>query len=471
VKYWYELKPACTTTAEWIGQGDTLGVYRLLSKEDLVTLSKGIGPAATASYFAANQRLDAIESDKDLFQEALRILLNSSGRFFSLRSPPDSRGYFISHFAVALDVSMYFYALATSAPSLHHVMQRRYYAYPGFASAESVRGVIDEDTICRIEMFLDVFAELSEQRANWSTTIAPWSRIVEAGLAGFDVAPIFIEIAAVGAGIRSKSDAGVIGDSLFDATVPLVERCRYARFRSGSPKWWATQLELADSAQKIELALVNLVSWGTTRTLMQLLEELSELLSHVSNRQFRRFLDIAGRHASDKASIKQTEFSRELRKASPRALALVARRANKSDADIVFENSLRNYRGTEGAISSLVADIAMRKAFANPDEWKDVLPIIKRLYQGDGVPEAALSAPASERRDLPIPIALDIVRDPENYPLRLIGIADASLTKMFGSMTKPIGQIARAEGWFGVGEPGVPASVVARPVGNMSHNQ
>jgi hypothetical protein len=453
--YWKGLKPD-PANERWINQGAMLGVYRTLPKEELLGLFREFGPAMV-SHLAAEDRFDVIESDNDMFTEAVRMALRRGGRVLIPRIVGGETAHFISHLGFALDLSIYFSALGSQArysPVFHQIGHRRYYYSPRrFASAESIKGFIDDGMISRIETFLNVFTELSDQStSSWSTTLTPWSRLVEAGLREFGKGPIFSEIASIGAGIRSKSDLGRIGDNLFDETVSLCERSRYARLRSGSPKWWLDQLDLADEQSKIELALINLFAWGTTRTIAQLLGKLSQLLNNLDDTQFRHLMNIAGRSGvSDKPTFKANEFAREMKEASPRALALLVRRAHKSDAEIIFERSLRSYNGDDNEILSMVAELALLRAVENPEEWKIALPIVRRAYQRDAVRDVSFAIRAAERTVIPTPVAQEIARELNHYPLHLIGLADGSLTKILGSAAKPIGEVARSEDWFGVG--------------------
>ena len=185
--------------------------------------------------------------------------------------------------------------------------------------------------------------------------------------------------------------------------------------------------------------------WGTTRTIAQLLRRISHLVDVLSDEEFSHLMQIANRvDRSNKPTIKGNDLVSETKGTSYRALALFATRAHKADAEIVFDRYLKSYNEDNKGILSLIAQIAFQKAFDRPDEWKNALTIIKRAYQKDAIP----IFPFSDKIPMPTPIAQEILRGPNQYPLRLIALADAALTKVLGSTAKPVGEIARSGDWF-----------------------
>ena len=432
-----------------------MGVFRLLPKGDLVSLCGEIS-TGMVSYLAAEDRFDVLESDRGLFAEAVRIALDRGGRFLLPRQTRFDTGHFISSFGLALDPNIYVRAIDSQMkhmPLSYHAVHRRYYAPQKFAAAQSVEDVADPLLIVKIDKFLGLFRELSELPiAVWSTTLAPWSKLIGEGVCEFGSSPVFDEIAVISAGIHSKLEQGRVGTDLFDAAVPLCERSRYARLRSGSPRWWLAQLDAADNESKVDFALINMIAWATPRTMAQISNRLSGLLDGLDERKFRRLVEIATRSSSpDKAGIKGTQMVGALNVVSPRALALLMRRSHPADVDIIFEGALKDSGTKDSIVLSMVAEMAVRRAIENPAEWKGALPIVRRAYSKDAMRDLPFVGPHAERSEMPVPVALEVLRQASQYPLHLIALADASLTKVVGAAAKPVGSIAQAEDWFGVG--------------------
>jgi hypothetical protein len=75
------------------------------------------------------------------------------------------------------------------------------------------------------------------------------------------------------------------------------------------------------------------------------------------------------------------------------------------------------------------------------------LPVFRRAYQVDAVPEFAL-ARADVHLEMPAEVAREISRNAEHYPLRLLAVADEALTKVIGKQAKQVGTTALKEHWF-----------------------
>ena len=85
-----------------------------------------------------------------------------------------------------------------------------------------------------------------------------------------------VQLAVLAAGIRSKVELGHLGTSLFDQSVSLVQRVRFARLKSRAPVWWREQLAQIGGPTDRRLALLALTSWGSSKTLEQIAGEASE---------------------------------------------------------------------------------------------------------------------------------------------------------------------------------------------------
>jgi len=79
----------------------------------------------------------------------------------------------------------------------------------------------------------------------WSTQIAPWDALVETARAEWGDRWQLSILANAAAGIRSKTETCSIFSNLFDHSVSLCRRVRYARLRAGSAAWWGRTFERA----------------------------------------------------------------------------------------------------------------------------------------------------------------------------------------------------------------------------------
>jgi hypothetical protein len=237
---------------------------------------------------------------------------------------------------------------------------------------------------------------------------------------------------------------------MFDREVALSERSRYARLRSGVAQWWEAQLATASSSREMNFALLNLFCWATTRTIVRLSGPLSKLLDDLDDLPWKRLKDfVAKTDNSDKQALTDSHVATKLQRLSPRVLALLALRSHPMDAMTIYDAVLKEYKGTDTGILSTAAELAVRQAINSPGKWKDALSVVRRAYRHDAATERWFLHSDIERVELPHAVAIDISRQAGVYPMRLLELADASLTKLVGSNAKPVGAVAKTECWFG----------------------
>jgi hypothetical protein len=156
----------------------------------------------------------------------------------------------------------------------------------------------------------------------------------------------------------------------------------------------------------------------------------------------------------DKPTIKGAGLTAKLTRLSPRVAALLMLRCHSIDATLVFEAALKSYSGQDPRILSIATQMAVTRTFRNPIEWKTTLPLIRRAYRIDAMSDLALLRVEPDDVNMPLPVASEISRQAKSYPLLLVDLADASLTKAVGLRAKQVGLVAKNEQWFWAGVDG-----------------
>jgi hypothetical protein len=256
-----------------------------------------------------------------------------------------------------------------------------------------------------------------------------------------------VQLAVLAAGIRSKVELGHLGTSLFDQSVSLVQRVRFARLKSRAPVWWREQLAQIGGPTDRRLALLALTSWGSSKTLEQIAGEASEHADLLEDSEWVRVAKSVSRLASileRRPRVSPPEAATQI--GSPRLNLLLAMRKGAFSQDL-FRRAFSLTGQPKRFALEFCVDRAIAAATHQHVQWELILPLIREAYRSDAVPSAI------QRRDetdgsMPEALALKIVAAVSDYPLSVISIAEASLARVVGARVKPVAQIAREEHWF-----------------------
>lgn len=332
----------------------------------------------------------------------------------------------------------------------HSILAGHFGRLKKLADAQSIENVVAPDLLRRCEAFLSAFEALSElPTSNWRASLEPWSKLVEVGLAEFGEATVFHEISLFAAGISSKKEMGRIGATLLDAAVPLCERMRYARLKSGAVRWWSEQLAGLSERRDQTFVLRSLLFWATPRTIIQLAKKLSELIDDLDASTFRRIVNVLERTKRERIVLSNSD-TKILKRSSPRLVAILAARASHSSIDRVINSVVPDYNGIDVSVMKMCVESIARAAFHDTSQWKKALSIVKRAYKMDLNIDTFGLADRSREEIMDAASASEILESAQEYPLSLVNVAQDFVTKAAGSKAKAPGDVALSEHWFGI---------------------
>ena len=187
VSYWRGLKTPNAPDDQWISRGAQLGVFRFLPKDELVALCGEIS-ARMVSYLAAEDRFDVLKSDGGLFAEQFVLLSIAAGDFFFQGKQGGDGSFHIQLWAGAGSPNIYARASQFAAEAYAALVRRN--ASTVLRTSEVCGSAIRRKR-CRsapdrrlIDKFLGLFREAfgTGLIAVWSTTLAPWSKLIGEGV-------------------------------------------------------------------------------------------------------------------------------------------------------------------------------------------------------------------------------------------------------------------------------------------------
>jgi hypothetical protein len=446
---------------QWIYFGRILGALGFVERDALKGIFADCGPPIVFE-LALAKRFDFLQWDRDAFAGSVELALRGSGTLLQTLGPSQAELAYLSFFGLALDSENY-QSLFRNSPRIKTwidngvpfrevlVFRRRGNAW-NFASSESLRGQVDESLLNKCDQFLAIFSQLSDLKAAvWRTSLRPWSELVEGGIAIFGLRPSFFDIALVAANVGSKTELGQIGQGLFDQSVPLCERIRYAKLKSGSASWWKMQLEAASNQDQRYFALTVLLVCCAPRLILSISEIISPMLDQLPSKYWDRIHGRVERlDRLERFAIRQP-LRTALAKCGERLSVIIGLRLPAELASEIVKIKLTRYRGNDRRILRFQLDQMLAAVFRKPSKWRSALPIIRHAYAKD---ITALMGPflnqsgPEEHGKIPLAVAKAICSNAGEYPLGVIEAAQTQLAKHAGSRAKPPGAIARLEGWF-----------------------
>ncbi len=447
----------------WLEYGLYFGSLSRLSVSELNTvLSDEISNPLRIEIIFKARRYDYLESTEEYFKIALESILSGD---FSTDVQPRPK-YILELLSYALDAkryaiafSVYYYPL-----SLSHIWQeeRMIYSNNRIVRIPSLdRQKIQVTTNFYVlnkcdEIFTTVEKESQHTVAEWATAITPWDNLVEKARSLFGERWVFFHLANIASGIKSKSETFKDFTDLFDDSVSLCRRARYARLRAGTVSYWQKLFEQTDNNLMNKMfAVLLLITWGSLKTLEQLAISIDIFLEKLSVDNWQRLY----KSVEEAVSVTQQSSTRLIIfnvKSLPeylnaRTVTLLGVRSN-NPTDL-YSKYLSEYNGTDLQVLQYWQSVAIQLLGEKQLSWQSALDIISKSY---------LKGVVSERYayqkfirivstdSLPDDIAQKIAREPGLYPGFLVAAAEAKCRNFVASKVVKVGEIARRDNWFSI---------------------
>lgn len=427
--------------ARWIGMGSML---RLFDKDSLPVLNLQNDEISSEiiSALLNNDQFSYLES-KGVFEEARHALLNDSVivNFTGQQRNVDTSR--LSGCAAILSYYQYRIALNSAGQgTLRHILEARYNPDRGERSILPLSPALESEEPRVVEAYERFLATNTDITA---TSTAPWVELVESLRGAWGDCPAIDRIAFIGAGVRAK-EAGL--DCRLKDSSNLVGAARFARFKSGAPKWWESKLIEEEHADERRRLLLLLWIWGTPKTILKVSETVGSMIASLSDREwtmlcrdYRRLSLVRKRDESFEAA--ETELAAIKRQGARLCMFAGAGVASRSRLALSLAISDFHFAGSPELQFAMDTVLDSCRSSA---AWKAGLPRIAELYsRGASVRERG------GRGDMPAAIASQISAQPDKYPLPLVAAADAQLRSLAGAKAPKLLDIAKRDGWFSQG--------------------
>jgi hypothetical protein len=246
---------------------------------------------------------------------------------------------------------------------------------------------------------------------------------------------------SIGVVAASQRERRRTQESLVDETLPLLDRIRHSRARSGSSsgKWWTQQFEAASSEYQLRLVALCCALWVTGDALKSIIGRIGEVVEALDDAAFERFLDVVDMAAQAVPARKSGLTHTEIRNCKSRLAVVIHRLTSREEQSYIWTTRLERYRGGDPVVEGRCLVLSIGEVRAG-DEWKRILARVRRS-------RSDMVGPTYLGRQLPRALAASVVEAPLSYPLWIIEAAEQSLTPQ-PVPTVVVGTVARRDKWF-----------------------
>lgn len=297
----------------------------------------------------------------------------------------------------------------------------------------------------------------------WQTDLLPWNDVIESARRTWgDCARITI-LAALAAGIRSKSHKSLGFADLLDKRLPLAERCRYARLQFDS-KWWCRQIELAGDDDETFKVLLLLLSWAPWSVIFQLNEKIQQKLDDMSKQAWQllyaALTTVVSVTSKDRKPLTKITEKDVRQIKSERLLLSLMLRVRKSLRSTMFADFLK-----PGRVSDTVAvEVLIRSAWSEGIGDQKLWPMIIEFYMAqkkntsncvganfeDGLFLAGHRVYFPHIVGFSSSLSQKVLGAPSKFPMQVLEFAETACSSVTDRTLASLGEFALSEQWFEV---------------------
>jgi hypothetical protein len=442
----------------WLEYGLYFGSLSRLSVNELNTvITDDISNPLRVELIWKARKYDYLESTETYFNIALELILD--GCFsIDIQSQPK---YILELLSCVLDVKRY--AMAFSVPhypqSLSNMWDINTYYYnnrviriPSF-DRQNIKSTTNFSVLDKCnEIFNTVEEESQYSISEWTTEITHWDNLVEKARSLFGERWTFFHLANVASGIKSKSETCKDFTNLFDHSVSLCKRSRYARLRAGNVSYWQNLFEQKSNVIDQMFSVLLLITWGSQKTLEQLAKTINIVIEKLPTNDWQRLY----KATEESISITQQSNNRLIRfnvqslpeHLNARTVTLLSIRSNNSSD--LYSKYLNQYEENDLYVLKYWQDVVIQLLGEEKISWEVALNIISKSYLKGVVSERyayQIFIRTVSIESLSDEMAKEIARQPENYPGFLVAAAEAKCRNLVASKVVKVGEIARRENW------------------------
>lgn len=197
------------------------------------------------------------------------------------------------------------------------------------------------------------------------------------------------------------------------------------------------------------------LTWTGPATLAKLVPILDQTLAKLSDTRWSTLFSTYSNAVHCKLSGSSNEIAFDLasfpKTLSPRTVLSIATRSNEANRHSLFLRYLLEYQGTDQAMLNFCLSTSLDLLFVDSRHTQKILRSIAASYKKGGAAFYRfrnVSYMHKEEGGLSEAHARAILDHAQEYPLDLVSVAEASMSKHMPRSIVPVGKIAKEQEWF-----------------------
>jgi hypothetical protein len=440
---------------KWLDFGRGLGVLPKLSPERLDSLMRAIAledDERAIPILLRAGRTDYLESSEPRFNVAVDAILSRAASAAPQRRV-ESALHALSH---SVDVSRYAIAFRDRQPRPLAELAEARHRVAKLTWPEQLTTLSEGYEAHAKCVAMARVAEQESQRStlDWATDLSSWELLIETGRTLWGERWSFAMLANVAGGVRATAEKCSTFLDLFDSSVSLVRRVRYARLRSGNSKWWIRHFEATKTELDSRTCMLVAMTWAKTSTLLELSEPLSKALAGLDlaswylifeevQRSRRLTRQNTGLLDADELNFSSVQFDK-------RFACILMTRTSPTGAHAIYERYLKETPLEDPVIRTFTYTEALDMDRFGSVEWKPNLNQVEQCYRaGENFePFYHNYASVSDESAMPLSIAIEVSKRATSFPSFLVATAQERLRADVKGRVVPVAQTAEQEKWF-----------------------
>ena len=434
--------------------------------------------ASQVRWLVAADRYEQIVDSPQLYKIAIELFFSSTLRF-------SNRGPGRRSSAIALEVLtellspsvlQQFFHVPSDVSAIQLIMRHSAWGQRSLLEYVAATPAVDEKD--KVRLYASVVSRLMAKTplVEWQVSLAPWSEVVDEGLAVHEGGRLFSLIAILStavslrnekympSGAAEESDAGQeegrapekraepVGywdDDGFEPTSGLVNRLYYARQRADESEWWLSHVGQWEGHSL--LTFVSMCcSWASERALTTMVIELSEEVDRLREEEWRmliRIVESCTIARSSQPGALTAQWLEETDIESLRLAFLLSFRVGETEDRVrVGRHYFYDYGGSDHNIVGRAAEWETESKDGDKVDWEYLLRLSRlarkhnmRFLFGSGrVPSI----------DVPKAVAEDVLKNCENHTGQMIGICEKSMGLCVAQTAPTLSEVSAQHAWF-----------------------
>lgn len=303
------------------------------------------------------------------------------------------------------------------------------------------------EVICELKVVFE--SSINE----WKTSIHYWDLLVESFRSNFGDYWALKTISILSAGINSREEKFDDFSDLFDSSVSMCKRVRYARLKSGNSVYWERQLL---NSEDLVFTLTILLTWSTPKTLINIFEQINNEVLKLRRDELLLLIKTLKQtslvsHYSLAQSKEIFEFLKNKENFEIMKYLFSLRSAEKNRIDFIYSSIKNIPEPIFDEIVEIKYEYLVKKFI---DEGNDflILEEIKKYYTQ--MPFSNFNAIyyssyyLENVTPMPLDLARKIMESSILYPRLIVSLAEKSCRQFANKNVKAVGRIAEVEKWF-----------------------